>query len=390
MDSSTQLAPNWPTRVLIVNPYGAGGKYNGPTLFADRLFHAVKTAQSSVDISLVYGGERTRPPSWASRVKRLGGTGRLGLVGQAVWAIRVSVQIFSRRSRFDYIHFQSAYLFNLFGAAAARVSGVAYGVLPTSEKGDLNQQGRASRWWVLRRLRRYAIGGASVGWALSSGIGDELAAWSMPRSRISPIGNVVDTDLFQPLVQSGVAGRSAVFVGRLGSRKQPDLLLQAMALLRRKRVEASAVFVGPYEDGAYRKYFEALIKRLELRDFVTVVEYVENVVPYLQQGSVFVLPSRQEGLPAALAEAMSCGLPAVVTDVGQMGEVVRAAQCGEVVGESAPEIAEAVERYLLQPDAGMMFGQRGRAYAQQHFSSGAIAKRFVERLQCLPKVGDHS
>ncbi len=63
-------------------------------------------------------------------------------------------------------------------------------------------------------------------------------------------------------------------------------------------------------------------------DFLGVVDTVEDVY---RAGRVFVLTSRHEGLSVAMSEAMACGLPAVVTDVGDLGDLVETGEYGALV-----------------------------------------------------------
>lgn len=120
-----------------------------------------------------------------------------------------------------------------------------------------------------------------------------------------------------------------MFVGRVGRGKRPMLILDAVAALRKRGHAARAVFIGPFEDDAFEQEFRRLSLDLGLNDYLTITGHVAKVHPYLlSDASLFVLPSAQEGLPGALVEALAAGLPCAVTDVGSMGEVVRAARAG--------------------------------------------------------------
>ena len=75
-------------------------------------------------------------------------------------------------------------------------------------------------------------------------------------------------------------------------------------------------------DGRRRSRLERLRSELGLKDHVFLVGAFDDVLPYYQAATLFVLPSLSEGLPLSLLEAMSCGLPVVVTRVGGNSEIV--------------------------------------------------------------------
>jgi glycosyltransferase involved in cell wall biosynthesis len=104
--------------------------------------------------------------------------------------------------------------------------------------------------------------------------------------------------------------------------KAPDVLLEAVALCRRNGLDASLVVVG---DGQYRRALEARCRLLGIRERVVFrgqLRFGAAVRRELDRADLFVLPSRQEGLPRALLEAMARGLPAVGSSVGGIPELL--------------------------------------------------------------------
>jgi glycosyltransferase involved in cell wall biosynthesis len=94
-----------------------------------------------------------------------------------------------------------------------------------------------------------------------------------------------------------------------------------------------------------------------------LVGVVPDPVPLFQSAAIFVLPSRYEGMPNALVEAMTCGLPVVVTDSspGPL-ELLRHGINGLVVpGDNAPAMAEAIERLIRDATLRDRLGQAARA-----------------------------
>lgn len=99
-----------------------------------------------------------------------------------------------------------------------------------------------------------------------------------------------------------------VTVGRLSPQKNQRLLIEAFARLD---VPARLVIVG---DGPERAALEALVSRLRLDGTVAFTGHVANPHAYTAAADVFVLPSKIEGCPLALIEALAAGCPAIATD----------------------------------------------------------------------------
>jgi GalNAc-alpha-(1->4)-GalNAc-alpha-(1->3)-diNAcBac-PP-undecaprenol alpha-1,4-N-acetyl-D-galactosaminyltransferase len=104
---------------------------------------------------------------------------------------------------------------------------------------------------------------------------------------------------------------SMIAMGRLHPQKGFDLLLTAFAQIQAKYPDWHLTILG---EGAMRQELEQLRAQLGLTNCVHFPGSVQNVNAYLRQAELFVMPSRFEGFPMALCEAMACGLPVLATD----------------------------------------------------------------------------
>lgn len=144
-------------------------------------------------------------------------------------------------------------------------------------------------------------------------------------------------------------GQHFVTLGRLVKQKGTDVLLHAFARIADELPDWSLEIIG---DGPLRAELAALAERLGLGRRVTFRGYVDDPVDELMRAQVFVLPSRFEGMPNALLEAMACGLAPVVTDAspGPL-ECVRHEETGLVVPAENPEaLAAAMQRLAVDDD----------------------------------------
>ena len=154
--------------------------------------------------------------------------------------------------------------------------------------------------------------------AVSQDLFRRIAAHA-PAGSLHYLPNGVDTAFWHP---SGPGGRAKsnlprhiVSVGRLERVKGFDVLLDALGLLARDGLECRLTLVG---DGSQRAALESRADQLGLRELVefTGVLPRERIRSIFHRADAFVLPSRSEGTPLALLEAMACALPCVATRVG--------------------------------------------------------------------------
>ena len=178
-----------------------------------------------------------------------------------------------------------------------------------------------------------------------------------------------------PLVVEGLdgssmpcsAGSSGGFLAvcRLVPQKGIDLLIRAYALLPQAlRAIWPLTIAG---DGPERHRLEQLADALLLRDQVSFLGFQANPQPLYRDSAVFVLPSRFEGMPNALLEAMGNGLAVIVTDAspGPL-EVVMDGQSGLVVpSEEVEALALAMQRLAERADLRQRLGVAAQVVTQQ-------------------------
>jgi len=138
-------------------------------------------------------------------------------------------------------------------------------------------------------------------------------------------------------------------VGRLSPEKGVDLFLDACARLARGGLPFSVLVAG---DGTERARLEDRCRRLGLEPRIRFLGQVDHVDTVYRQLDLLVLPSRSEGLPNTLLEALRRDLPVVATAVGAVPEIVGASPAAHLVQPgSAPALADAMARALAQGDS---------------------------------------
>lgn len=167
---------------------------------------------------------------------------------------------------------------------------------------------------------------------------------------------------FQPI--QVVPEADLITLGRLSKVKRIDLLLEAISLLRMSCPSVSAVIVG---DGPEKTALEQKAKALCLEDQVHFAGHQDSVEQWLCKATVFVLCSDSEGVSQAMIQAMLCGLPVVVSQVGDLADVVVDGVNGFLVSDRTPvKFADRIELLLRNPARWATMSYAARKTAEQY------------------------
>ena len=161
-------------------------------------------------------------------------------------------------------------------------------------------------------------------------------------------------------------------VGRLAPEKAPDVLLEAFALCAQEYCECRLALVG---EGQLETTLRAQAARLGIGEQIDWWGLVKDPLPHYDTAHVFVLPSRTEGMPNALLEAMGCGVPVIVSD-GAPGllEVVEHGVTGLVVPvNDAVALAAALRLMLSDASLRRRLGMAARERVLEYELSRSLA-----------------
>jgi len=211
---------------------------------------------------------------------------------------------------------------------------------------------------------------------VSNAVRDTLIhQYRFPARRMLTIHNGVSSVEFAPGRCDGMAIRTKlriradelvlVCISRLSPEKGVDVLINALSVLLRGNLSCKLIIIG---DGYLQDKLMEQIEELNLGQNVFMEGFQEDVRPYLCAADAFVLPSYLEGLPFSVLEAMACGLPCVVTNVGGNSEAVTHHVNGLVVSPgSAEELVQAISYLLTQPQERTRMGNASRSRVLNEF-----------------------
>jgi glycosyltransferase involved in cell wall biosynthesis len=176
-------------------------------------------------------------------------------------------------------------------------------------------------------------------------------------------------------------GFTLVSVGRLVRAKDFGTLLRAVAVARTAVPDLGLWIVGGGEEGP------ALRQRCAELDLGSVVRFCgerRDVGNWLRAADVFVLSSTSEGLPISMLEAMAAGLPAIVTEVGALPELVELSGAGRIVPvRNVDCLARAIVEFANRRDELAALGVRASSCYRAHFTPDRMASEYLSLYRAL-------
>jgi len=215
----------------------------------------------------------------------------------------------------------------------------------------------------------------------------ELGAQGVASERVTYVSVGVDTEQFQAAgsraavrAELGIPSEALVllFVGRLTRPKNLFALVEAFAELKKKVDRAILLIVG---HGELERPLARYIEERKIPD-VRLLGFIPNqeLTGVYSGADFFVMSSTYEGQPIVLLEAMSCGLPPVLSDIPAMRDIVEDSGVGLLVNFSDPRwAARQIEEYVSSPRA-QRDRQAVRDYVVRNMSSSACAEKYLRLL----------
>jgi len=172
-----------------------------------------------------------------------------------------------------------------------------------------------------------------------------------------------------------------LFVGRIVYQKGLDLLLHALSDLQEYPWELTVV-----GDGPQRVPLEELTEGLGMRERVRFLGWLKGpeLVAEYHRANLFPYPSRHEGMPNAVLEAMASGLPVIASRIAGNEELVLPGKTGLLIEpENQQALEKALQKLLKDPNTRQKMGQAGRERAVEHYPWAKMAKLYCDILESV-------
>lgn len=153
-----------------------------------------------------------------------------------------------------------------------------------------------------------------------------LESLNVPPHRIVNLHSTIDTIKYQP----GDAPRDidVIIVAGMRTVKRPFLTLEILEKILAARPDSRFIWLG---GGELEQDVRRQVNHSPLGNALKIVGHVDDVAPYYRRAKIFLLNSSSEGLSCAAMEGMACGVVPVTADVGDMAEIVRPSETGNLI-----------------------------------------------------------
>jgi len=233
---------------------------------------------------------------------------------------------------------------------------------------------------LLLWLEHFSFRRADAVWVTSPTLAAKVKSYGAKRIKIIP--NWIDIQENNQFPKKKSTCFRILFVGRLHPVKQVDLLIKAFHILNKTIPNASLYILG---DGEEREKLVTLTKELELNN-VYFLGYVDQrtVFQMMKESDALVLPSKIEGNPRVLIEAMVNKVPIIATNVPGIRDMVQHMKTGYLINKQQPEeLAYAIEYILKNKKDTANMIERAYVYAKKHFSKESVLQKIHEELKLL-------
>jgi glycosyltransferase involved in cell wall biosynthesis len=194
----------------------------------------------------------------------------------------------------------------------------------------------------------------------------------------------INTDIFKIINTYSNRKHIIGYIGRLSEEKGINNFVEAIPITMKSNNKLSYVIGG---NGRLYTSIEKKIRTYNLSKRVELLGWInrEEIVDYLNDFRLIVIPSYTEGLPNIMLEAMACGVPVLAAPVGVIPNVIKNGETGFILEENSAEcIAESVLNISSLPDSKLeRISKKARAFIEREFTFNKTVEKWGELLRNL-------
>lgn len=164
-----------------------------------------------------------------------------------------------------------------------------------------------------------------------------------------------------------------IHVGRFWEQKNHPCMVRAVKILKDQGRKVNLQFFG---EGSLMEQTRQLARELNVEDCLLFPGVTDQVFRHMHEADLFILPSKWEGMPMTIIEAMGTGLPVIASDVGGVRDMISPEHNGILIPAEPEALAAAISRLLDSQELREALGENARLEAVR-FSGETMAKRYL-------------
>ena len=275
-----------------------------------------------------------------------------------------------RQEQFDVVHTHLNVI--KYAVVAARLCGIKRCVHTVHNVAHEEAEGRLQK--IINTIY------FKLGWSLPAALSPEIqrtvvSFYGLQAEKVPVIYNGVALSKCCPKEDYRLAEPAQLLhVGRFNAQKNHRGLLDAFCLVLKEYPNCRLTLIG---DGELQEEIRQYAQDLGIQEKVSFLGNRTDVYPFLQAADLFLLPSKFEGMPMTIIEAMGTGLPIVASAVGGVPDMLEDGISGMLVSCEPEEIAQTVLQLLQQEDLRRGLGTKARERSVQ-FGAEHMARCYCD------------
>ena len=280
-----------------------------------------------------------------------------------------------RSERVDILH-THGYKADIYGFIVAKLSGCA--IVATCH----NWTNRTDSLQSYAKYDRLILRWFNAVVAVSENVASIVDDSGVSKSNIRLIYNGIETKTYQACAPGTESGVPVIGVlSRLSEEKGVDVLVRALPSILKDYGRVHCIIAG---DGPDRTSLVQLGIELGVDQHVQYPGFCANVPALLGRCTIVAHPSRIDGMPIAVLEAMAAGAPIAASAVGSIPYLLDHGHAGVLVPSEDPAaLAEALIHLLKDPELRRDLGERARARAIAEFDAAIMTQKYIELYRTL-------
>lgn len=234
--------------------------------------------------------------------------------------------------------------------------------------------------YVILKLCTYILRKSCRVFPVSTALARELEAHGVQKERIRILRFPVDSEKFRPSEKKRDSV-TILSVTNFSFKAKYKALISVLPHIDEVLTAHKDVRYTVVGDGTFSDEFKEAIKKMKNSERVSYVGYQEKIEDVFGESDIFLHFSRMDGFPAAVVEAMSCGLPVVANPYEAMVEQIEHGVTGILV--DSPSLKETLELLIEDEKIRKELGQRGRSYVKEKFSREVISEEIRREIEDL-------
>ena len=281
------------------------------------------------------------------------------------------------------IIFISAYIISLFFKIpfAARMRGNIWDVFE-EQKTYLGFTGLMYRY-ILLKIGEAILRRSHRVFPVSHALAEALEKKGVQKEKIKVLHYPVDFEKFHPSKKRGNV-ITIISVTNLSFRAKFGALISVLPQIDEILTEYQDLHYIIVGDGKFSSMLEDAIRKMKNTDRVSYVGYHEKIEDLFAGSDIFLHFSRLDGFPAAVVEALSCGLPVVANKYEAMMEQVNHGVTGFFVDDSF-SLRDALHLLIADEELRKKMGKQARSYIIREFNMETVAEKFQKEIEALLK-----